>query len=145
MAASRSRGGGAHAAASTSIDGGELAPTLAALAALADSPSTVLTGIGHLRGHETDRLAALVAEINGLGGDVTETDDGLVIAPAPLCTAAPGTATKTTAWRPRARSSASRCRASRSTTSRRPRRPCPSSPSCGPSMLAEPHAATVDA
>lgn len=61
----------------------ELAPTIAALAALADS-ETVLTGIAHLRGHETDRLAALVAEINGLGGDVTETDDGLIIRPAAL-------------------------------------------------------------
>lgn len=61
----------------------ELAPTIAAIAALADS-ETVLTGIAHLRGHETDRLAALAAEINGLGGDVTETEDGLVIRPAPL-------------------------------------------------------------
>ncbi len=44
----------------------------------------MLTGIAHLRGHETDRLAALAAEINALGGDVTETDDGLVIRPATL-------------------------------------------------------------
>ena len=56
----------------------ELAPTVAALAALADG-ETVLTGIAHLRGHETDRLAALATEINALGGDVTETDDGLII------------------------------------------------------------------
>lgn len=61
----------------------ELAPTVAALAALGDS-ETVLTGIAHLRGHETDRLAALATEINALGGDVTETDDGLVIRPKPL-------------------------------------------------------------
>jgi 3-phosphoshikimate 1-carboxyvinyltransferase len=61
----------------------ELAPTIAAIAAIADS-ETVLTGIAHLRGHETDRLAALAAEINGLGGDVTETADGLVIQPAVL-------------------------------------------------------------
>ena len=45
---------------------------------------TVLTGIAHLRGHETDRLAALAAELNALGGDVTETADGLVIRPAAL-------------------------------------------------------------
>ncbi|MFC7387479.1 3-phosphoshikimate 1-carboxyvinyltransferase [Sphaerisporangium rhizosphaerae] len=64
-------------------DVGELTPTLAALAALADSPST-LRGVAHLRGHETDRLAALAAEINGLGGDVTETADGLVVSPRPL-------------------------------------------------------------
>ena len=56
---------------------------MAALAALADSPSW-LRGIAHLRGHETDRLAALTAEINALGGNVTETDDGLEIVPAPL-------------------------------------------------------------
>lgn len=61
----------------------ELAPTVAAIAALADS-ETVLTGIAHLRGHETDRLAALATEINARGGDVTETDDGLIIRPAPL-------------------------------------------------------------
>ena len=47
------------------------APVLTALAALADSPS-VFTGIGHLRRHESDRLAALAGEIGGLGGDVTE-------------------------------------------------------------------------
>ena len=64
-------------------DEGELTPTVAALAALADGPST-LRGIAHLRGHETDRLAALAAELNGLGGDVEETDDGLVIRPRPL-------------------------------------------------------------
>jgi 3-phosphoshikimate 1-carboxyvinyltransferase len=63
--------------------GGELAPTLVALAALADTPSTI-TGIGHIRHHETDRLAALAAEINGLGGAVTELDDGLHIDPRPL-------------------------------------------------------------
>jgi 3-phosphoshikimate 1-carboxyvinyltransferase len=61
----------------------ELAPTVAAIAALASS-ETVLTGIAHLRGHETDRLAALATEITALGGDVTETDDGLVIRPAAL-------------------------------------------------------------
>jgi 3-phosphoshikimate 1-carboxyvinyltransferase len=63
--------------------GGELAPAIVALAALASEPSRI-TGIGHLRGHETDRLAALAAEINGLGGDVTELDDGLAITPRPL-------------------------------------------------------------
>ncbi|MFF2085752.1 3-phosphoshikimate 1-carboxyvinyltransferase [Nocardia sp. NPDC058176] len=64
-------------------DVGELTPTVAALAALADSPSH-LRGIAHLRGHETDRLAALTTEINRLGGNVTETEDGLEIVPAPL-------------------------------------------------------------
>ncbi|WP_454195583.1 3-phosphoshikimate 1-carboxyvinyltransferase [Nocardia sp. Marseille-Q1738] len=64
-------------------DVGELTPTVAALAALADSPS-VLRGIAHLRGHETDRLAALSTEINRLGGKVTETEDGLEIVPTEL-------------------------------------------------------------
>ncbi|TFD31151.1 3-phosphoshikimate 1-carboxyvinyltransferase [Cryobacterium cryoconiti] len=63
--------------------GGELAPTLVALAALADTPSTI-TGIGHIRHHETDRLAALATEINRLGGAVTELPDGLQIDPQPL-------------------------------------------------------------
>ncbi|HZI96457.1 MAG TPA: 3-phosphoshikimate 1-carboxyvinyltransferase [Actinomycetales bacterium] len=64
-------------------DAGELTPVVAALAALAESPSQ-LHGVAHLRGHEADRLAALAHEINALGGDVTETDDGLVIRPKPL-------------------------------------------------------------
>lgn len=64
-------------------DVAELTPTIAALAALADSPSRI-SGVAHIRGHETDRLAALAAEINGLGGDVSETADGLEIRPRPL-------------------------------------------------------------
>jgi 3-phosphoshikimate 1-carboxyvinyltransferase len=61
----------------------EIVPVLTALAALADSPS-VFTGIGHMRTHESDRLAALAAEIGALGGDVREHDDGLEIRPRPL-------------------------------------------------------------
>jgi len=64
-------------------DVGELTPVIAALCALATGPST-LRGIGHLRGHETDRLAALVTEINKLGGNASETPDGIHIEPAPL-------------------------------------------------------------
>ncbi|MHA7173645.1 3-phosphoshikimate 1-carboxyvinyltransferase [Arthrobacter monumenti] len=64
-------------------EAGELAPTVAALSTLATGPSR-LRGIGHLRGHETDRLAALVTEINRLGGDAAETSDGLTVTPAPL-------------------------------------------------------------
>ncbi|MFJ3381060.1 3-phosphoshikimate 1-carboxyvinyltransferase [Curtobacterium sp. NPDC090217] len=63
--------------------GGELAPALVALAALADGPTTI-TGIGHLRGHETDRLAALASDVNRTGGSVHELDDGLRIEPARL-------------------------------------------------------------
>jgi 3-phosphoshikimate 1-carboxyvinyltransferase len=64
-------------------DVGELTPSIAALAALADSPS-YLKGIGHLRLHETDRLAALTREINALGGNVVEEESALRINPAPL-------------------------------------------------------------
>jgi 3-phosphoshikimate 1-carboxyvinyltransferase len=64
---------------------GELTPSVAALAALASTGSVSrLSGIAHLRGHETDRLAALSAEINRLGGDCSETPDGLVITATPL-------------------------------------------------------------
>jgi 3-phosphoshikimate 1-carboxyvinyltransferase len=63
--------------------GGELAPAIVAIAALASTPSTI-TGIGHIRHHETDRLAALASEINKLGGKVTELEDGLQIEPAQL-------------------------------------------------------------
>ncbi|CAB4908672.1 MAG: 3-phosphoshikimate 1-carboxyvinyltransferase [Actinobacteria bacterium] len=63
--------------------GGELAPALVALAALADGTSEI-TGIGHIRHHETDRLAALVTEINALGGRATELPDGIRIEPSPL-------------------------------------------------------------
>lgn len=64
-------------------EAGELAPTIAALAVLADSP-TRLRGIGHIRGHETDRLAALATEITRVGGQAEQTHDGLVITPREL-------------------------------------------------------------
>ena len=64
-------------------DEGELTPAVAALCALADSPSH-LRGIAHIRGHETDRLSALATELTALGADVTEHDDGLSFRPAPL-------------------------------------------------------------
>ena len=61
--------------------GGELTPVIAALAAIAVSP-TRISGVAHLRGHETDRLAALAAEINRIGGIARETPDGLEIDPS---------------------------------------------------------------
>ncbi|HEV7471696.1 MAG TPA: 3-phosphoshikimate 1-carboxyvinyltransferase [Pseudonocardia sp.] len=61
----------------------ELTPTVAAIAALASTPSRI-RGVAHIRGHETDRLAALVAELTALGADVNETDDGLEIRPRSL-------------------------------------------------------------
>jgi 3-phosphoshikimate 1-carboxyvinyltransferase len=62
---------------------GELTPALVALAALADSPSR-LTGVGHIRGHETDRIGALAQELTKLGAEVEELDDGLMIYPKGL-------------------------------------------------------------
>ncbi|GAA2159100.1 3-phosphoshikimate 1-carboxyvinyltransferase [Pedococcus bigeumensis] len=64
-------------------DASELTPVVAALAALADSPS-VIRGVAHIRGHETDRLAALSRELGDRGVTVTETDDGLRIVPGAL-------------------------------------------------------------
>ncbi len=64
-------------------DAGELAPAVAALCAVADSPSR-LHGIAHIRGHETDRLTALAVELKGLGAVVEEHPDGLDIVPAEM-------------------------------------------------------------
>src|SRR3954469_25476527 len=63
-------------------DVGELTPVLAALCALADGPSR-LTGIAHLRGHETDRLQALDEVLTAVGARVQQLPDGLVIEPGP--------------------------------------------------------------
>ena len=64
-------------------DVGELTPVLAALCALADGPSR-LTGIAHLRGHETDRIQALDEVLTAVGARVEQLPDGLVITPGPL-------------------------------------------------------------
>jgi len=80
----RVRGGGeVHGLDADLGDIGEAAPVLTALAVLADSPSR-LRGIAHLRLHETDRLAALAEQLGRLGADITVTEDGLAIRPAPL-------------------------------------------------------------
>ncbi|NDI25655.1 MAG: 3-phosphoshikimate 1-carboxyvinyltransferase [Actinobacteria bacterium] len=63
---------------------GELTPSIAAVASLASTPST-LRGIAHLRMHETDRLSALANEINNLGGSVTEGPGELLIKPTKMC------------------------------------------------------------
>ncbi len=62
---------------------GELTPTIFALAAFADAPTT-LYGIGHIRGHETDRIAALIGNLQALGGEAEELEDGIRIVPRPL-------------------------------------------------------------
>jgi 3-phosphoshikimate 1-carboxyvinyltransferase len=77
------RGGALRGADLDLRDAGELTPVLAAVAALAPTRSR-LTGIGYLRGHETDRLAALATELGALGGHVVEEDDGLRIEPRRL-------------------------------------------------------------
>lgn len=59
---------------------GEIAPSLAAVLVFADKPTRML-GIGHLRGHETNRLEALVNEIERIGGEARELPDGLEIIP----------------------------------------------------------------
>jgi 3-phosphoshikimate 1-carboxyvinyltransferase len=64
-------------------DVGELVPTITALCALADGPSR-LTGIGHISGHETDRLTSLADQVNRLGGDVRASSDRLEIHPRRL-------------------------------------------------------------
>lgn len=61
----------------------ELTPTIAGLAVFADGPTTI-RGVGHIRRHETDRIAALVNNIRALGGQAEELSDGLRITPAPL-------------------------------------------------------------
>jgi 3-phosphoshikimate 1-carboxyvinyltransferase len=78
-----SAGGALHGIDADLRDAPELTTVLAVLAALADSPSR-LRGVAHIRLQETDRLAALATELTGLGGDVRETPDGLVIRPRPL-------------------------------------------------------------
>ena len=83
VTAKGTKGGALQGIARNMGDIGELTPTVAALCALAETPST-LTGIAHLRGHETDRLKALADNINALGGKVAELADGLHIDPAPL-------------------------------------------------------------
>ncbi|QAY60677.1 3-phosphoshikimate 1-carboxyvinyltransferase [Microbacterium protaetiae] len=85
------RGGALHVTAGDRIAGvdldlsaaGELTPTLVGLAALADAPTTI-HGIGHIRRHETDRIAALVENLRALGGEAEELDDGIRIIPRRL-------------------------------------------------------------
>ncbi|KQY97540.1 3-phosphoshikimate 1-carboxyvinyltransferase [Microbacterium sp. Root53] len=85
------RGGALTVAAGRGIHGleldlsavSELTPTLVGLAVFADSPTT-FHGIGHIRGHETDRIAALAQNVTALGGVAEEMPDGIRITPAPL-------------------------------------------------------------
>lgn len=60
----------------------DTAQTLAVVAPFADSPTKV-TGIGFIRGKETDRIAAVVAELARLGIDADAQEDGFTVAPGP--------------------------------------------------------------
>lgn len=58
----------------------DTAQTLAVVATFADSP-TEITGIGFTRRKETDRIAAVVAELTKRGIRAAETPDGLIVYP----------------------------------------------------------------
>ena len=78
-----SAGDGLHGIEADLADAPELTPVLTALAALADTPSR-FWGVAHIRLQETDRLAALATGLRLLGGEVTDTPDGIEIRPRPL-------------------------------------------------------------
>ena len=47
-------------------------------------PRRTVTGIGFIRRKETDRIAAVVAELRRAGVGATEEDDGFVVEPGPI-------------------------------------------------------------
>ena len=58
----------------------DMAQTVAAVAVFADGPTTV-RGVEVIRGHETDRIAAVVAELRRCGLDADEHPDGFTVHP----------------------------------------------------------------
>ncbi len=60
-----------------------MAQTIAVVAAVAEGETRV-RGVGLIRHHETDRIAAVVTELRRCGVGADETDDGFVVRPAPL-------------------------------------------------------------
>ena len=58
----------------------DTAQTLATVAVFADSPTTIRS-VGHMRHKETDRISAVVTELNRCGIRAEEFDDGLTIHP----------------------------------------------------------------
>jgi 3-phosphoshikimate 1-carboxyvinyltransferase len=64
----------------------DTAQTLAAIAPFALQPVEI-TGIGFIRGKETDRIASVVTELQRCGVDATEHADGMVIEPGPVTAA----------------------------------------------------------
>jgi len=61
-------------------DMSDLVPTLAVVAAFADSP-TRITGVGFIRHKESDRIGDLVNGLKMVGCDAVEEDDGILIRP----------------------------------------------------------------
>ena len=61
----------------------DMVPTLAAVAGFAQG-RTQITNVAHLRYKETDRLRAVATELRRLGGQVQESDDGLLVEPGGL-------------------------------------------------------------
>jgi 3-phosphoshikimate 1-carboxyvinyltransferase len=61
----------------------DTAQTLAVVAAFAVG-STQVRGIGFIRGKETDRIGAVVAELRRLGLEATEEPDGFTVRPGPI-------------------------------------------------------------
>ncbi|MBV9410768.1 MAG: 3-phosphoshikimate 1-carboxyvinyltransferase [Acidimicrobiia bacterium] len=61
----------------------DTAPTLAVVAALADSPTRV-RGIGFVRTKESDRIGAVVGELQKCGVDASEEADGFTVRPGPV-------------------------------------------------------------
>ena len=68
-------------------DMSDTAPTLAVAASLAETPTTV-RGIGFVRGKESDRIAAVVAELRRCGVDAREQSDGFAVLPGSAPTGA---------------------------------------------------------
>ena len=58
-------------------------PTLAVVAMFAETP-TQISGVGFIRTKESDRIGDLIGELRKLGANISETHDGMVIAPASL-------------------------------------------------------------
>lgn len=59
----------------------DLVPTMAVVALFASTPTTI-RGVGFIREKESDRLGDLARELSAAGGDVDETDDGLIVRPS---------------------------------------------------------------
>jgi 3-phosphoshikimate 1-carboxyvinyltransferase len=64
----------------------DTAPTVAALAPFAADEVRV-TGVGFIRGHESDRIAAIVTELRRCGVDAEEEAEGFLVRPGAVAPA----------------------------------------------------------